>query len=288
MQDGTYDAASGPGSNPDSQPAADRAFESSSQPVRDLRQHSAEVAQLIRPCDIKGILHSHSRWGDGAHSLEAMVQIAREIGLQYLGISDHFRSEHHAEGLDLPAIAIQRQEIEELNARYPDFDILQGVELDANLDGSLPLDDATLLMFDYVLASLPINGSGDAETLTERALRVLDHELVTILAKPVGDFMLRQPPVPMDMERVLRKAAATRTAVEVDANPNSLDLDWGHCRLAQELGVYLAISPDAHRAARLVDYRHGAQLARDAGICCRSVLNSMSSIELRAYLRSHR
>jgi DNA polymerase (family 10) len=288
LQDGTHDAASGPQSQPDQQAAAGRAFDSSPQAIPDLQQRSAGVAELIRPCDIKGILHSHSRWGDGAHSLEAMVQIAREIGLQYLGISDHFRSEHHADGLDLPAIAIQRQEIEELNQRFPDFDILQGVELDANLDGSLPLDDATLLMFDYVLASLPTNGNGDAEMLTERALRVLDNALVTVLAKPVGDFMLRQPPVPIDMERVLRKAAETRTAVEIDANPHSLDLDWGHCRLAQELGVYLAISPDAHRAARLVDYRHGAELARDAGICCRHVLNSMSSIELRAYLRSQR
>ena len=217
-----------------------------------------------------------------------MVKTARDIGLEYLGISDHFRSEHHEDGLDVPAVAIQRQEIEELNERYPDFDILQGVELDANLDGSLPLDDATLLMFDYVLVSLPLNGSGDPEALTDRALRVLDNELVTVLAKPVGDYMLRQPPVPMDMERVLRKAAETETAVEIDANPHSLDLDWHHCRLAQQLGVYLSISPDAHRAARLVDYRHGAEMARDAGICCRNILNSLSSVELRAYLRRDR
>ena len=288
MHDGNYEEPSPSGPSADGQPTADRSFESSSDTSPDSKCGSAGTIELIRPCDIRGVLHSHSRWGDGAHSLEAMVKTAREIGLQYLGISDHFRSEHHEDGLDVPAVAIQRQEIEELNERYPDFDILQGVELDANLDGSLPLDDATLLMFDYVLVSLPLNGSGDPEALTDRALRVLDNELVTVLAKPVGDYMLRQPPVPMDMERILRKAAETETAVEIDANPQSLDLDWHHCRLAQQLGVYLSISPDAHRAARLVDYRHGAEMARDAGICCRNILNSLSSVELRAYLRRDR
>ncbi len=289
MHDGTYEGPSVSGPSSDGQPTANRSIESSSSAGPGSKRGSAEVIELIRPCDIKGVLHSHSRWGDGAHSLEAMVKTARDIGLEYLGISDHFRSEHHEDGLDVPAVAIQRQEIEELNERYPDFDILQGVELDANGDGSLPLDDATLLMFDYVLVSLPTsNGSGDPEALTDRALRVLDNELVTVLAKPVGDYMLRQPPVPMDMERILHKAAETETAVESDANPHPLDLDWHHCRLAQQLGVYLSISPDAHRAARLVDYRHGAEMARDAGICCRNILNSLSSVELRAYLRRNR
>ena len=254
-------------------------------------------SDLVRPCDIKGVLHSHSRWGDGAHSLRAMIDIAREIGLDYLGISDHFRSSHHTDGLDLDAVATQREEIERLNQECPEFDILQGVELDAFPDGSLPLDDATLQLFDYVLASLPDDGdtakeSGDpkeaAKLATARALRVIENPLVTILAKPVGDFMLRQPPVPLNMAAVLTAAAKYGTAVEVDANPACAELDWTHCHMAQELGVYLSISPNAHRAARLVDCRHGAEMARNAGICCRSILNTLSSQELRRYIRRDR
>ena len=124
----------------------------------------AAADQLVRPCDIKGILHSHSRWTDGAHSLASMVETAQEIGLEYLGISDHFRTEAHRDGLDLQAARVQRQEIERLRALNPAFDILQGIELDANGDGSLPLDEETLGWFDYVIVSFPANGGYDSRS----------------------------------------------------------------------------------------------------------------------------
>jgi DNA polymerase (family 10) len=244
--------------------------------------------ELVRPCDIRGVLHSHSRYGDGAHCLESMVDTARTIGLEYLGISDHYLSPHHSAGLVIDAVALQRQEIEDLNSRYPDFDILQGVELDARADGTLPLSEADLLLFDYVIASLPECTSCSEEEWTDRALKLLEHPLVSILGKPVGEFMLRPGPVPLDMARVLKAAADSGTAVEIDANPGSNELNWDHCHVAQEVGTYLAISPDAHRAARLVDFRHGAELAREAGICCRSILNTLSNREIRSYLCGRR
>jgi DNA polymerase (family 10) len=98
--------------------------------------------------------------------------------------------------------------------------------------------------------------------------------------------MLWKSPCPIDVEAVLVAAAESRTAVEIDANPHSLELDWENCRRAQELGIMMSINPNAHRAARLVDYRHGVELARKAGICCRSILNTMSYAELRDYLKS--
>lgn len=243
---------------------------------------------LVRPCDIKGILHSHSRYTDGVHPLASMVNTAQEIGLEYLGISDHFRSECHQKGLDLAAAKVQRQEIEILRDKFPGFDILQGVELDANPDGSLPLDDGTLLLFDYVIVSFPENGGYEREKLTEQVVRVASHPLVTILGRPVGDCILRCQGENLDMARVLQAASEGRTAVEVNANPISFELDWKCCLQAQAMGVYMAISPNAHRAARLVDYRHGAELAHDAGLRCGSILNTLTSHELRDYLnRSH-
>ena len=244
--------------------------------------------QLVRPCDIKGILHSHSRWTDGAHSLASMVSTAQEIGLEYLGISDHFRTEAHRDGLDLQAARVQRQEIERLRKLNPRFDILQGVELDANGDGSLPLDDETLGWFDYVIVSFPANGGYDSSRLTDQIVRATAHPRVAILAKPMGEFMLQGAKAGVDMRRVLEAAAAHQTAVEVTANPCCEELDWSHCKLAQEMGVYMAISPDAHRAARLVDYRHGTELARAAGVCCGSILNTMNHFELRRYLAQGR
>ena len=252
--------------------------------VTDLKRNGND---LVRPCDIKGILHSHSRYTDGAHPLTNMVATAQEIGLEYLGVSDHCRSEAHTRGLDLADFKVQRQEIDILREKFPGFDILQGVELDANPDGTLPLDDGTLLMFDYVIVSFPEfpdSGGYDRERLTEQAVRVAGHPLVTILGRPVGDCILRCTEEHLDMDRLLEAASAGRTALELNANPSTLDIDWKCCRRAQDMGVYLTISPNAHRAARLVDYRHGAELAHDAGIRCNTLLNTLTSSQLRDYL----
>jgi DNA polymerase (family 10) len=245
---------------------------------------SATRPDLVRPCDIRGILHSHSRYGDGAHALASMVDTAREIGLEYLGISDHYRSEAHRDGLDLQEMAAQRAEIEELKARHPGFDILQGVELDLRPDGSLPLGEDDLARFDFVIVAVPENGGYDPATLTDHIVAVVERTRVAILGRPVGDFMMRASNGVLDMERVLKAAAARNTAVEINANPSCPELDWTACRRAQELGVPMAISPDAHRAARLVDYRHGAEMAQEAGICCSSILNTLSAVDLRHYL----
>jgi DNA polymerase (family 10) len=253
--------------------------------VTDLEHNGSD---LVRPCDIKGILHSHSRYTDGAHPLANMVATAQEIGLEYLGVSDHFRSEAHTKGLDLSDFRVQRQEIDILREKFDGFDILQGVELDANPDGSLPLDDGTLLMFDYVIVSFPENDGYDRAQLTEQAVRVARHPLVTILGRPVGDCILRCTEEHLEMDRVLQAAAEGNTALELNANPSSVEIDWDCCRRAQEMGVYLTISPNAHRAARLVDYRHGAELAHEAGIRCSTLLNTMSSAQLRDYLNPNK
>ncbi|MEN8007353.1 MAG: PHP domain-containing protein [Candidatus Krumholzibacteriota bacterium] len=239
---------------------------------------------LVRPCDIKGILHSHSRWTDGAHSLDSMVSTAREIGLEYLGISDHFLSENHQEGLDLSAAMIQREEVDRLLEKYSDFDVLQGIEVDVNPDGTLPVDDETLGYFDFVIASFPENGGYDRGQLLEQVILAARHPKVTILGTPVGDFMLLGCNGSAEMEQVLKAAAEGGTAVEISANPNCKELDWTCCQKAQELGVYMAISPNAHRAARLVDFRHGAEMAQAAGVTRGSILNTLTSGQLRNYL----
>ena len=238
---------------------------------------------LIRQCDVKGVLHTHTHGDDGFHSLSAMVETARKIGLEYLGVSDHYRCSTSKNGLNKEGVHRQRIEIEELKEKYPDFDIFQGVEVDVCSNGSLPLDDEILQLFDYVIVSLDGSHDLDVSQQTERAVKVVQNRHTRIISKPFGDYMLRKPPVPLDMDTVLNAAAESKTAIEIDANPHSLDLDWIFCRRAQDLGVMLSINPNAHRAARLVDYRHGVELARDAGICCQSILNTMTSADLRAY-----
>jgi len=250
--------------------------------VTDLNQDRA--LEAVRPCDVKGILHSHSRWTDGAHSLSSMVDTAREIGLEYLGISDHYLSENHPDGLDLDAARVQRQEVDRLRENYTNFDIFQGIEIDVNEDGTLPVDDATLDMFDFVIAAFPEYGNPDAKALVQRVVVAAANPRITILGTPVGDFMLRGCEGLADMKTVLKAAVAGGKVVEIDAHPNCQEIDWTCCRMAQEMGLYMIISPNAHRAARLVDFRHGAQLAHDAGLICGGILNTKDSAEMRKYL----
>ncbi len=239
---------------------------------------------LVRPCDVRGVLHAHSRYTDGAHDLEDLVFTARAIGLEYLGVSDHLLSDSHQEGLDRDAIRRQREELDLLREENPGFEILQGLEVEADSRGRLPGPPDLLRGFDYLIVSFE-GESRQGEDLTARMLQALDDPRTTILGKPIGDYMLRRGPVPMDVPRVLGRAAAEGVAVEIDANPGSLELDWDVCRRAQELGVMMVINPNAHRAARLVDFRHGVELARSAGICCRTILNTYSVTELRKILR---
>ncbi len=238
----------------------------------------------VRPCDIRGILHSHSNYTDGTHSIAEMAEIAAEIGLEYLGISDHFQSSVHCNGLDLEAVCYQRGEVDELHSKLPHLDLFQGVEIDAGPRGQLPLDDETLKVFDYVIVSFPDTVDLTFEERTALVTRIASHPGVTILGLPVGDWILRRDDGILDLERVLHAASAGGTAVEMNANPSRLPVDWSKCLLAQEMGVKMVISPNAHRAARLVDYRHGAQQANTAGLCCGSFLNTLSADELRQYL----
>jgi len=260
----------------------------SDQPDDCSRAQARLARDLIRQCDVKGVLHTHTHGDDGAHSLSAMVATAHEIGLEYLGVSDHLLAGAEFQGLDEDGIERQRDEIEDLKDRYPGFDILQGVEVDADADGGLPLGEESLRKFDYVIVSLADGHHLDDSQQTRRAIRVVQNPLTSIMSKPVGDLMLRKPPVPLDMEAVLQAAADAGIAVEIDANPQCLDLNLNCCLRAQELGVYLAINPNAHRAARLVDYRHAVEMVRDAGICCNSILNTMTAEELRAFLAGSR
>jgi DNA polymerase (family 10) len=249
--------------------------------VADLTYQSQ--ADLVRQCDIRGVLHTHTRRDDGAHTLNDMVQTAREIGLDYIGVSDHLFCGDHGHGLCPEGAARQRVEIANLREAYPGFDILHGAEIDADEDGNLPVDSGWLREFDYVIVTFANCADLDPEVQTARALKVIRNPLTRILGKPVGDYMLRQPPLPIDMGRVLEEAARHNVAVEIDANPRAPVLDWRWCHRAQELGVMLVINPNAHRAARLVDYRHGVEMVRDAGICCRSILNTLPSQDLRTH-----
>lgn len=238
---------------------------------------------LVRQCDVLGLLHCHTDYADGAHSLGCIVDTARALGLGYVGITDKARVKDDGSGLCTEGIACQRAEIAQYNEESRDVRLLHGVEVEADADGSLPMDDEVLERFDYVVATLFDTADLDRKEATGRALHTVMNPYVNVLGHPCGEWMTSGSDLPLDLDVLLEAAAKAGVAIEIDANPAHEDLDWSYCYRAQELGVAMVIASDAHRAARLGDYRHGVELVRQAGLCCRQILNTRSLDDVRAF-----
>jgi len=239
--------------------------------------------ELTRPCDVRGLLHCHTDYAGGAHDLESMVEMAQELELEYLGVTDKARSDMEPGGLDADGWTYQRAELDALNSRQ-NVALLHGIEVETDEQGNLPLSDDDLQRFDYVVATLRNGDNLTREQWTSRALRVVMHPYVHVLGHPFGEWITTgSEKLPVDLDTVLRAAAKAKVAVEIDANPSHHELDWRHCERAQELGVTIVIASDVHRAARLADYRHGVELTRQAGLCCRQILNTHALENVKAF-----
>ncbi len=239
---------------------------------------------LVEEGDLTGTFHCHTTWSDGLNSLEEMAAAARQMGYAYLGIADHSEAAKYAGGLTRQQVAEQHAAIERLNGTFRDFRLLKGIEADILADGALDYDGETLRRFDYVVASVHSRFTMDASTMTARLLKALSHPKVTMLGHVSGRLLLQREPYLFDLEAVLQAAARHGVVVEINANPRRLDLDWRHLRRARELGVLLAINPDAHSTEGLRDIAYGVGVARK-GWCTKSdILNARPLPEVLAFL----
>jgi DNA polymerase (family 10) len=242
-----------------------------------------ELPELVTFDDIRGVLHCHTDYSDGSATLEEMANAARERGWSYLGISDHSESAFYAGGLKRDKLARQHDEIDRLNAEMTDFRILKGIEADILADGRLDYDATTLDRFDYVIGSIHSRFSMDGDAMTKRVLAALDDPHLTILGHPTGRLLLSREPYAIDVEAVLEKAAEVGVAVELNADPRRLDLDWRYCRQAKELGVTIEIGPDAHSTAGLDNVHFGIGMARKAWLEAGEILNARSAEDVLAF-----
>ena len=247
-----------------------------------------ELPQLVTFDDLRGVLHCHSVYSDGTATIEEMANAARERGWDYLGISDHSESAFYAGGLKRDKILLQHDEIDRLNAQMQGFRILKGIEADIMADGRLDYDPQILDTFDYVIGSIHSRFSMDGEAMTKRVLIALDDPRLTILAHPTGRLLLSREPYAIDVEAVLEKAVQVGVAVELNADPHRLDLDWRYCRQAKELGVTIAIGPDAHSTAGLDNVHFGIGMARKAWLEAGDILNTRSAEDVLAFVRKRR
>jgi DNA polymerase (family X) len=247
-----------------------------------------KLPELITYDDLRGVLHCHSDYSDGGATIEQMALAAQERGWSYVGISDHSESAFYAGGLKRDKLALQHEEIDRLNARMKDFTILKGIEADILADGRLDYDAATLDKFDYVIGSIHSRFSMDEDTMTKRVLDAMDDPHLTILAHPTGRLLLSREPYAIRIEEVLEKAVSVGVAVELNADPHRLDLDWRYCRRAKELGVTIEIGPDAHSTNGLDNVHFGVGMARKAWLEASDVLNTRSAREVVAFARKRR
>ena len=249
---------------------------------------SGTLPHLIEPADIRGALHCHTTYSDGKHSIAEMAEAARALGWSYLGISDHSQAAFYASGVAREAMLEQHDEIDALNATLRGIRVLKGVEADILADGRLDYDEALLDRFDYVIASIHSRFRMDGDAMTQRVLRAMDDPHMTILAHPTGRLLLSRAPYALDLDAVFEKAAATGVAIEINADPHRLDLDWRHVRRARELGVTFAIGPDAHSRNSLRWTDLGVAMARKGWLSRYDVLNTRDTGEILAFARRRR
>ena len=256
-----------------------------------LREHPSSISNttfsisdIIKPEDIRGIIHSHSDWSDGTNTIEEMAKACIEMGLEYLVISDHSKSAFYANGLSEERIKSQHQYIDELNRKYAPFRIFKSIECDILNDGALDYGDNILSTFDLVIASVHSNLKMSEEKAMLRLITAIENPFTSILGHPTGRLLLSRKGYPIDHERIIDACVANNVVIEINAHPRRLDLDWSWIAKAQEKGALLSINPDAHQIDGFADTKYGVLAAQKGGLLKKRNLSSYSLTELEAHL----
>jgi DNA polymerase (family 10) len=259
----------------------------------ELRENTGEIEvarqgklpTLVTLADIHGDLHAHTADSDGTASLEEMAEAARARGYDYLAVTDHSRRVTIANGLDARRLAAQMKRIDKLNDRLRGLTLLKACEVDILEDGSLDLPEEILGELDLTVCSIHSKFNLPREKQTDRVLRAMDHPSFKIWGHPTGRLIDAREPCDFDLEKILRAARDRGCCVELNAQPDRLDLNDVHCRLARELGVTVSIGSDAHRVTELGFMHHGVNQARRGWLEAANVLNTRRLPQLRKLLR---
>ena len=258
----------------------------------ELRENRGEIEaaregklpKLTKIDDIRGDLHTHTKATDGQMSVEEMARAAMEKGYEYIAITDHSKKVTVARGLDADRLREQIREIDSVNKKLDGITILKGIELDILEDGSLDLPDDVLSELDLVVGAIHYKFNLSQEQQTDRVIRALETTHFNILAHPTGRMINERDPYELDMERIMKAAKENGRILEINAQPDRLDLNDVHCRMAKETGVKVAISTDAHSTEGLDVMRYGVEQARRGWIEKTDVVNTLSLSQLRKLL----
>lgn len=252
----------------------------------------SEPPLLVRTGDLQGTIHNHTTATDGAHTLREMCDAARDRGLHYFGVCDHSRSLQIAHGLSIDDLLAQVQAVRQLNEDYAsegvDFRVFSGSEVDILADGSMDYPDEVLAQLDVVVASVHTGFRMTEDEATARIVRAVSNPHVRVLGHPTGRLLLRREGYPLDHEAVLDACAAHGVAVELNANPWRLDVDWRYVRAATDRGVLVSINPDAHSVDGLDDTRWGVASAQKGALTAAQALTAKPAEAFAAWCREGR
>ena len=244
------------------------------------------LPRLVDRSDMRGLLHCHSNYSDGTVTIADWAAACRAAGYEWVGITDHSKSTPYGGGLGTEDVARQHLEIDAVNARASGLRVLKGVEADILADGTLDYGPDVLDRFDFVIGSIHSRfGMSEAE-MTRRVLAAMDDPHLTILGHPTGRLLLQREPYAIDLEQVLAKAAARVIAVEVNADPHRLDLDWRMVRRGRELGVTFSIGADAHSTGGMTNVAVGLGIARKGWLEPDQVLNTRDAEAFLTFARA--
>jgi DNA polymerase (family 10) len=247
------------------------------------------LPQLVTRDAIQSILHAHTVRSDGADTLEEMAEATRKRGFSYLGITDHSQSAYYAGGMKADAVSEQMKEADLLNKGYGrDFHIFKGIESDILAEGELDYPDTILKRFDFIIASIHSRFKMDREMQTARIIRAVTNPYTTILGHMTGRQLLRRPGYDVDIEAILKACAEFHVAIEINAHPWRLDVDWRWHQMAMRFGCMMSINPDAHSMAEIDNLQWGVAMARKGGIPPERVINCMSAQQFKSFISGKR
>ncbi len=253
-------------------------------PYTSLKNLQQIAGDLVTMEDIKGVVHNHTTYSDGLYSVAEMANYSKELGYEYIVITDHSKSAFYANGLSVERVEMQQREIEKLNKSYTDFHIFKGIECDILYDGSMDYDDDVLASFDLVIASIHSQLKMTEEKANERLIKAIEHPHVKMLGHPTGRLLLSREGYPVDHEKIIDACAENGVCIELNANPHRLDIDYKWIKYAMKKEVFISINPDAHNKDGIHDIKYGVYAARKGGLSKENCLNTRGLIDFEEWL----
>lgn len=258
----------------------------------ELRENFADMdfvfqraLELVRLENIQGIVHCHTIYSDGQNSIEELAEYCINREFKYLVICDHSQSAGYAHGLSIKDIENQHQEIEKLNEIYKPFKILKGIECDIKTDGSLDYPNEILATFDMVIGSVHTKLEMDKNTATSRLLKAIENPFLDVIGHPTGKLLLSRKGYPIDIETIAKACVSHQVAIEINANPLRLDLDWRNIYKAVQMNTKFIISVDAHNLEGIEDLKYGVYTARKGTLLPKDILNCMNLEDMLTWLK---